>query len=153
MRRRAFLGVLGAAVALSTAARAQGVRLQQIEPENELERVFIAAFTDPTQRPVFRRVLLESRVAVALANDEYDSPPRLLQIDAEREAGFVFTSDDRLSNVLGPGVPRRTMSGRQAFEFLDGKHVILNWRLAPMLTLEPEDVATYLARDDAAPAL
>jgi hypothetical protein len=141
------------AAAAPSLAFAQGVRLQPIEPENELERVFLAALDDPTQRPVFRRVLLESRVAVAYANDEYDSPPRLLRIDENREAGFVFTSDSRLSSVMGPGVPRRMMSGRQAFELLEGKNVILNWRLAPMLTLEPEDVATYLARDDAGPGL
>jgi hypothetical protein len=151
MLRRSFLTLL--AVALPSAALAQGVRLQPIEPENELERVFLAALDDPTMRPVFRRVLLESRVAVAFANDEYDSPPRLLRIDEQTEAGFVFTSDSRLSTVLGPGVPRRMMSGRQAFELLEGKNVILNWRLAPMLTLEPEDVATYLARDDAGPGL
>lgn len=151
MLRRSFLTLLAAA--LPNAALAQGVRLQPIEPENELERVFLAALEDPTMRPVFRRVLLESRVAVAFANDEYDSPPRLLRIDENREAGFIFTSDDRLSSVMGPGVPRRTMSGRQAFELLEGKNVILNWRLAPMLTLEPEDVAAYLARDDAGPGL
>lgn len=151
MLRRSFLILLAAAV--PTAALAQGVRLQPIEPENELERVFVAALDDPSQRPVFRRVLLESRVAVAFANDEYDSPPRLLRIDENREAGFIFTSDSRLSSVMGPGVPRRMMSGRQALELFEGKNVVLNWRLAPMLTLEAEDIAAYLARDDAGPGL
>lgn len=151
MLRRSFLTILAAS--LPATAFAQGLRLQPIEPENELERVFLAALDDPTQRPVFRRVLLESRVAVAYANDEYDSPPRLLRIDENREAGFIFTSDSRLSSVMGPGVPRRMMSGRQALELFEGKNAVLNWRLAPMLTLEAEDISTYLARDDAGPGL
>jgi len=134
-------------------ASAQNVNLSPIIPTNELERAFLAALNDPTQRAVFRRVLLESQVALALASDEHDAPPRLLDLGDNREAGFVFTSNERLSVVLGPGVPRRVMSGRQALERLRGKHVVLNWRLAPMLTLEPADVESYLSRDDQGPAL
>jgi hypothetical protein len=154
MHRRAFLiAGLAAAAAAPALAWAQSVNLRPITPTNELERVFLAAFADPTERPIFRRVLLQSQVALALATDDYDAPPRLLDLGDGREAGFVFTSNERLSVVLGPGVPRRIMSGRQALERLEGKHAVLNWRLAPMLTLEPADIESYLAREDQGPAL
>jgi hypothetical protein len=152
MHRRAFL-IAGFAVSAPALAWAQNVSLRPITPTNELERVFVAALDDPTERPIFRRILLESQVALALVDDVPDAEPRLLDLGEGRQAGFIFTSNERLSTVLGPGVPRRIMSGRQAFERLRGKHVVLNWRLAPMLTLEPSDVESYLAREGEGPAL
>jgi hypothetical protein len=38
------------------------------------------------------------------------------------------------------------IGGRAAFERVSGKNVVINYHLIPMLTLEPADVAGYLAQ-------
>jgi hypothetical protein len=120
--------------------------LGQIRPENELERAFLAAFNDPAQRPGFRRELLSAQVALALANSAPDSPPRMQALPGNGPSvGLIYSSASRLSGVLGPAAPRVVLSGRAALTRLAGQHVAFNYRLAPMLTLEPSDVAEYLA--------
>jgi hypothetical protein len=37
------------------------------------------------------------------------------------------------------------IAGRAAFERARGKNIVINYHLIPMLTLEPDDVASYLA--------
>lgn len=66
---------------------------------------------------------------------------------------MVFTSNARIDSVLGPAAPRATMTGRAALERLRGRHVLINARLAPMLVLEPEDVAAYLTAPAEPPPL
>jgi hypothetical protein len=143
MQRRLFLGAL-AASALPATVFAQSGAPAPIQPENELERVFVAALTDPDMRPVFRRELLRSQVSLAMANSAPDSAPLELTF-GELRTGAIFTSTARQSSVLGPASARRVLSGRQALQRLRGKNVVINMRLAPMLTLEAEDVAAYLA--------
>ncbi len=147
MNRRAFL-VCGAVATVAPGlaqGQQQGVALTQIYPENDLERAFINAFTNPDQRLEFRRQLLEGQVSLALASNAPDAPPRLSAMpDGRGQAGFVFTSASRQSSVFGPASPRQITRGRLALRRLIGKHIVLNYRLAPMLTLEPEDVAAYL---------
>ncbi|WP_135212513.1 SseB family protein [Vitreimonas flagellata] len=157
MQRRSFLIAASAGVAWPVLAWAQqqpsgttparppaNTGPRQIEPANDLERAFIAALHDEEARPEFRRLLLDSQVALALQSNLDDAPPRLLALGEGRQAGFVFTSAARLAEVMGPAAPRAVITGREAFERLREKYVILNWRLAPMLTLEPPDVASYL---------
>lgn len=155
MQRRIFLLSSFALAAAPGAALAQaqqaapeprpGVPLTQIVPENDLERAFLNAFTNPDLRLEFRRQLLESQVSLALVSSAEDSPPRLVDLPEGRgQAGFVFTSSARQSSIFGPSSPRQITRGRLALRRLAGKNVILNYRLAPMLTLEPEDVANYL---------
>lgn len=139
MQRRLFLTALGACVLPLPAAA------QMITAQNELERAFLEALQDETARPAFRRELLASQVALALASDAPDAGPRLVRLNAEVQAGAIFTSTTRLDSVLGPASPRRVLAGRAAFERLRGQHVVLNYRLVPMLTLEPEDVEQYLS--------
>ncbi|MBX3509961.1 MAG: SseB family protein [Hyphomonadaceae bacterium] len=122
-----------------------------ITAQNELERAFLAALGDPEARPAFRRELMVSQIALALESAEPDAEPRQVAIGPQITAAAVFTSTERLNNVLGPSSARRVMSGRQAFERLRGQHIVLNYRLAPMLTLEPEDVEQYLATPTARP--
>ncbi len=154
MRRRAFVLAAGAAVATPMFAWAQTTtprpaptpqQAQQITPENDLERAFLAAFGDPEQRLPFRRELLRGQVALALANNSPDSPPRFLALQNALRAGFIFTSAARLASVLGPAAPRVIVTGRVALTRLRGSNVVLNFRLSPMLTLEASDVAEYLA--------
>jgi hypothetical protein len=148
LRRSFFAGAL-AGVALPAAAQTQGapalnLSLRPIEPQNALEHAFVAALGNEEMRPVFRRLLLESPVALALASAEDNAPPLERPLPDGSSAGFVFTSAARLSSVLGEDAPRAVIAGRAALERLRGKHAVINFRLAPMLTLEPEDIARYL---------
>jgi hypothetical protein len=143
MRRRTFL--TAALVALPGFALAQNAqRPPLITAQNELERAFLAALQDETQRTAFRREFLVSQVAVAMTSDASDSTPREIQLAPELRAGAIFTSASRMNGVLGPAAARRVMTGRAALTLLRGKNVVLNYRLAPMLTLEPSDVTEWL---------
>ena len=145
MRRRTFLAA-AALLAPAGAAWAQaGLTLNRITAENDLERAFLLAIDNPDRRLAFRTSLLTSPVALALANQAADSPPRMVQIVGGVRAAAMFTSASRLSGVLGPAATQVTLTGRQALERARGMNVVLNYRLMPMLTLEPEDVAAYLA--------
>lgn len=140
MQRRMFLAGMGA---LALPANAYAQRGAPIIPENELERAFVAALSDPAARPLFRRALMASQVALAMASSAADSAPREVALQTGAAAA-VFTSAGRLNGVLGPAAARRMLTGRAAFERLQGQRVVLNYRLVPMLTLDPEDVAAYL---------
>jgi hypothetical protein len=150
MLRRVFMTSTLAALALPAAAQtasappAQGLALRPIEPENALERAFVAALGNDEMRPVFRRLLLESPVALALASSAENAPPMEQPLREGATTGFVFTSAARLSSIFGEQTPRAVIAGRAALQRLRGKYVVINFRLAPMLTLEPEDVARYL---------
>jgi hypothetical protein len=152
MRRRWLLGSFLSFCAFAGAALAQGVAAPgvslappAITPRNALEQAFVAAMDSEALRPAFRRQLLASRVVLALASSAPDAPPREVTPREGVRAGLVFTSNARIDAVLGPAAPRAMMTGRAALERLRGRHVFINVRLAPMLVLEPEDVATYLA--------
>lgn len=147
MNRRALIAMLGfAALPASTWAqqqRAPRTPPPPITPENELERVFLAALADAEARPMFRRTFLASQVSVAMTNAEADAEPLELTFGALR-TGAIFTSTSRQDAILGPASARRVMSGRQALQRLRGKNVVINMMMTPMLTLEPEDVAAFL---------
>lgn len=121
-----------------------------ITPQTPLERVFVAALTDPESRPEFRRLLLSSTMALAL--DAPGGEPRTVPIQGNRRAVAIFTSAQRLRGVLGPQAAFAELTGRQALTRLRGQNVVINFLLTPMLTLEPEDVAEYLAPAAATPA-
>lgn len=152
MRRLFALALLAAALAPGAAMaqqsgdppRAEEQAPQLIEPDNALEHAFVQALSNREMRPIFRRRLLESPVALALASDAEDSEPREFNVAEGVTASFLFTSTERLNSVLGPNAPRVVLEGREALELLRGKNVALNPGLVPMLTLEPEDVADYL---------
>lgn len=146
MHRRTLL-TLAVALAAPSLAAAQGRNAApplEIEPQNELEQVFVQAVNHADVRPAFRRRLLQSRVVLALASDAPDAPPREVSPREGVHAGLIFTGNQRMDTVLGPTAPRVSLTGRAALERLRGKHVIVNAQLVPMLVLEPEDVANYL---------
>jgi hypothetical protein len=159
MHRRTFvtIALTAAAWPLAAAAQsqaqdgapAQGLALHPIEPANALEQAFVAALDNEAMRPIFRRLLLEAPVALALASDAEDAPPLEHPLREGAAAGFIFTSAARLDAVFGESAPRTVIPGRAALERLRGKYAVLNYRLAPMLTLEPEDIARYLETPEA----
>lgn len=160
MQRRTFLLALSGGVALPALALAQeaeqpqaptaasGVTLGEpppvIDPQNALEFAFVQALTNENMRPIFRRYLLDTHVALALAGPGTDAAPLEIAVRPNFRAGAIFTSAARLQATLGANAPHVMINGRGAFERLSGKNVVINYRLVPMLTLEPSDVAAYL---------
>jgi hypothetical protein len=116
-----------------------------ITPQNALEYAFVSALTNQGMRPIFRRYLLETHVALALTSADENSAPREVRVREGFNAGAIFTSEQRLTQVLGADAPRVIINGRAALTRLVGKNVVINPGLVPMLTLEPPDVAAYLA--------
>jgi hypothetical protein len=149
LRRTLLISALGVwpatAFAQTTAPAAQQRREPApITPTNALEYAFVSALTNEGMRPIFRRYLMETHVALALASAEPDAPPREVRVRDDFVAGAIFTSEDRLRQVLGAEAPHIIINGRAAFTRLAGKNIVINPGLAPMLTLEPTDVAAYL---------
>lgn len=145
--------------AAEAAAPAAAPQPEVMEPVNAIERTFVAALTNPELRPAFRRQLLEAPLALALVEGEDGAlAPRTVPIQGGRRAVAIFTSAERLQSVLGEAAGFEVMSGREALERAGDQNVVLNFMWSPMLTLEPEDVASYLeapetpSRTDAAEA-
>lgn len=165
MRRRFFLGAALAASASPVlaqtttptpapaatattpppAATAAPTPQGPIDPVNALEYAFVQALTDARMRPVFRQYLVNTHVVIALSSDDPNAAPLEINVRDGFRAAAIFTSAQRVDEVLGPDAPRIVINSRAAFERVAGKNVVINYRLIPMLTLEPSDVAAYLA--------
>jgi hypothetical protein len=158
MRRRSFVTAALAAGLVPSLARAQTapaatpVAEATIQPATPLERAFVMAFSDQRMRPIFRQYFLDTSVALALAGPGNDADPLEVDVREGWRGGAIFTTAARLDSVLGADAPRIMLNGRAALERLRGKNAVLNYRLVPMLTLDSEDVATYLAREGSASA-
>lgn len=118
---------------------------QPITPQNALEYAFVSALTNEGMRPIFRRYLMETHVALPLVDNSPDAAPREMTTREGFRGGAIFTSEQRLQSVLGPDQPHIMINGRAALTRLVGKNVVINPGLLPFLTLEPRDVAAYLA--------
>ena len=158
MNRRTLLAAAFTAPWALSSARAQTASEvaqpppRPISPQNDLERAFVAALHNERLRPAFRRQLLESNVALALSDAAAESPPLEMEIGEGAATCFIFTSARRLDSVLGPTAPRIVLLGRAALMRVRDKHVAVNARLSPMLTLAPEDVAIFLSAEAASSA-
>ncbi len=154
MRRRLFLSAAIAAVA--TPAMAQDTpaapaaetpppaAARVIEPVNALEYAFVSALTEPDMRPIFRRYLIDTHVVLATVSADADAAALEVDVGGDFRAVAIFTSAQRVDEVLGADAPRIVINGRAALERLEGKNIVINYRLVPMLTLEPDDVRRYL---------
>lgn len=116
-----------------------------ITPQNALEYAFVSALNNPGMRPIFRRYLLETHVALALTAQEDNAPPRRIRVRPDFTAGAIFTSEERLTHALGADAPHIMINGRAALTRLVGGNAVINPGYVPMLTLEPSDLAAYLA--------
>lgn len=139
----AFAG-MGLVVATPSAWAQSAFSTRPIQPQNPLEEDFLAAFEAEAMRPVFRTRFLESQVCLALASTAEDAAPLQVTLRNTGRAAAVYTSAERLTSVLGVGVARVSLTGRQALERTRGSNVAINYRLIPMLTLEPADVDSFL---------
>jgi hypothetical protein len=148
----ALAGDAEAPAAAETPAAAAPAGPQLIEPTNALEYAFVSALGEERMRPIFRRYLMDTHVALALTSEDADAPVREVDVRDGFRAGAVFTSSARVDEVLGADAPRIMINGRAALERLRDKNVVINYRLLPMLTLEPADVARYLETPGSASA-
>jgi len=137
-------------------AAAPQPELQAYEPNNALERAFIAAYQNETMRPAFRRQFLDSHVFVVMQSNAPDAQPRLAPMRGADRAAFVFTSPDLLDRRMGPETPRLALTGRAALQRLHANYVVIDVGYAPMLMLDPAGVAGFLdipvAPDSAGPS-
>jgi hypothetical protein len=158
MRRRSFVTAALAAGAFPALARAQGaptaapVAQTTIQPATPLEQAFVMALEEPRMRPIFRRYLLDTSIALALAGPGNDAAPLEVEVREGWRGGAIFTTAARLDSVLGADAPRIMLNGRAALERLRGKNAVLNYRLVPMLTLDSEDIDSYLTSEGSASA-
>ena len=158
MRRRTFVTAALGLAAIPASALAQGVDLSgpsatippHITPENDLERSFVnAMYFDANERAVFPHVLLRSQVAVAMATDAPDSPPKMATTSTGFRGVAMYTSPSRLTSVLGPGTQQLLLTGREALTRYRAENIVLNEGcMGPYLTLEPADIERYLAMSD-----
>jgi hypothetical protein len=149
LRRTLLAAALGvwpaSAFAQTQATTAPASPPPPIQPQNALEYAFVSALTNENMRPIFRRYLMETHVALALASADQDAPPREIRVRDGFRAAAIFTSAARLQAVLGANAPHVMINGRAALTRCVGKNVVINPGLVPMLTLEPTDLAQYLA--------
>jgi hypothetical protein len=123
-----------------------------IQAANPLERAFLNAARQESERVPFRRIFLDSQVALATVSAAPNAAPRSVRLGPAAEACLIFTSDARATQVMGPTAPRQMMTGREALQRVHGAHlVIININLDPFLTLDAESVSAFLSAD-AAPA-
>jgi hypothetical protein len=98
-------------------------------PTNELERLLLAAFTDPTVRPRFYRTLLESELFVIVFHDEVGIRIQTAQRD-EEEFVPLFSSLGRLEQFAREiSLEERQHdhnNGRELLTILESAYVILN---------------------------
>jgi hypothetical protein len=80
-----------------------------------------------------------------LTSTDDDSQPRYFRVREGFTAAAIFTSEQRLTQALGADTPHIMINGRAALTRLVGGNVVINPGYIPMLTLEPTDVAAYLA--------
>lgn len=153
MRRRSFLTATLSALAI-TPAFAQTPTpnvLPIIEPQNELERALLTA-TDAgagePQRDAFRRLFLNSNVALALSSNAPDAPPAQIEPRAGYRTCLIFTSSARVTEIMGDGSPRIVLSGRQALERVRGANVVININRRPFITLDAAGVEGFLTLPD-----
>lgn len=161
LRRTVLISALGAwpaSVLAQTAApqqpaapqpaaqqRPRVIEITTESAQNALEYAFASAITNENMRPIFRRYLMETHVALALTTADENSPPRQVRVRPDFTAGAIFTSEERLKHVLGADAPHIMINGRAALTRLVGGNAVINPGYVPMLTLEPTDLAAYLA--------
>ncbi|MDX6695773.1 MAG: hypothetical protein QOF02_3376 [Blastocatellia bacterium] len=117
-------------------------------PTNELERLLLAAFTDPTVRPQFYRTLLESELFFIVFYDEIGigiQPAR--NGDGEEVIPACLTLDRLKEFARGAGFKEykhEHSSGRELLTIVEKTNVILNPSTACAKILSPADIRGLL---------
>jgi hypothetical protein len=134
-------------------------------PGNELERVLIAAATEPSAQSTFYRVLVESSLFAISASKNRPDPDtsgqvrvasenEVLQLQAMDVNGIphvaVFTSMECLQRAISGQQQYVVLTGRDLLESLRSVHLILNPGSDHGKVITPAEIAAIL--DAAAPA-
>jgi len=125
-------------------------------PENELEKVLMAAATSPEARPRFYELLAKSDLLIIDENPQTAEPAgrhvlekgralqlRQLDIDGVRHTP-VFSSPARISAVVDRPVRTLGMNARALFEMVGKDHVILNPGSPYGKQLTPQEMASIV---------
>ena len=129
--------------------------LHTIEPANALERAFVTAASDETARAAFRRLFLESQVALATVASGPGAAARTIPLGPGGQSCLIFSSNARATQVMGAQSPRLMMTWRPSLERIRGAPlVIITINLQPYLTLDAPGIEGFLAvaSGEAAPA-
>ena len=106
-------------------------------PVNEIERLLIAAATDPAARPAFYRSLTQYELFVItegrnperehgfVADENTSFQIRMIEVDGRLHAP-IFTSVERISAVVPKEVGFVAMKGEAVFAMLSGKDLVMN---------------------------
>ncbi len=107
------------------------------EPVNELEKLLIAASSEPSARPTFLKAILEHDLFV-ITEDPTPSTPetvslaegstvsiRAFDVEGKRHIP-IFSSVERISAVIPETVGYLAIKGRDLFEMIKGSDVFLN---------------------------
>ena len=117
-------------------------------PLNELERLLIAAATDPNARGAFVQAALQADLYLSPAGEPPAGGgfgPIVISKQANgAEAAAIFTAPERLAEIAGPQARVLKVNGRAMFEQLRGQWVHLNPNLVPAVVWSPDDIQEIL---------
>lgn len=107
------------------------------KPSNEIEKLLVAATTDPAARPQFYRALTEHDLLVIgegekpakdktiVADDKTQVKIQLIEVQGKPHVP-IFTSKERVAVVVKAESPYLAMNGRALFTMLKGSGVVMN---------------------------
>jgi hypothetical protein len=128
---------------------------RNFQPNNELERMLMAATSDPKQRPAFQQLLLQSDLLAATPTAPAVAGPRtfgageeipLLTVPAPDDGSVaaIFTSEPRLVEAFGAGTGYVEMSGQALLELVAKTGAFLNPASAYRVHWDPTGIAGVL---------
>jgi hypothetical protein len=127
------------------------------EPNNELERMLMAAATDPQRRSEFQQLLLRSELFAATPEAAPTGGTRTLeagenlplltvQAPDERSVAALFTSQPRIVETFGPGVGFLRAQGQALLELVASSGAFLNPGSAYRVHWDSAGLASILGR-------
>lgn len=114
------------------------------DPLNRLERLLVAAATDPSQRADFARSVLKAEVAVAMTSRDADAQPCGVPLQGGGVAAAVFTAPQRVAQVFGAEAGVVVGPGRQVLDWLRPGPIALNPGLDHTVVWSPADLERLL---------
>lgn len=131
--------------------------VQPFQPENELERMLMAAAGDPSKRVEFQQMLLKAKLSAATPDAPAASGSRTIKageqlrlLNVEGPAGVpipaIFSSPARVAEVFGPGAGFIEMNGKTLLSIVAANGAFLNPGLAYGVRWGPDDMAAVLGR-------
>ena len=119
------------------------------EPLNALERMLIAAATEPSARTAFIQAMLETDLYCSPAGDVAQGAPIgpmvVAYLEDGQQAAALFTAPERLREVVGADARILARIGRALLEELGANPIQLNPNLVPSVIWSAEDIDEILA--------